>query len=377
MEAGVKQGTEAKITQEMVDELLAVKGKEYPTKGQWNTEATRDTIRHWVEGIGDINPLYVDEAYAKKTRFGGITAPFSFLLSCEGRSGRVGMPGIHALHAGVRFINHKPICAGDTIIASGGLHDLVEKKTSSFAKRTFVQTWFKHYRNQKGEIVSTLYDFAVRSERDTASEKGKYHGVTKHKWTEAELQDIWKGIEAEEVRGAKPRYWEDVNVGDDLRPVVKGPLTMSDVVAFKMGWGSQLVHHIRANEVRYWMMKRHPGIPIRNRLNVPDCPEAVHMDDDFAVRIGFPGWYDYGPQRVSWVANLMTNWVGDDGWVKEFYAEVRRPNIEGDVQWCKGKVTRKWVEGNEHLVACDIWAENQRGEITAPGNSTVILPSRG
>ncbi|MEK7681739.1 MAG: MaoC family dehydratase N-terminal domain-containing protein, partial [Chloroflexota bacterium] len=219
MEAEVKQGTEARITREMVDELLAVKGKEYPTKGQWNNEATRDSIRHWVEGIGDTNPLYVDEAYAKKTRFGGITAPFSFLLSCEGRSGRVGMPGIHALHAGVRFINHKPIRAGDTITASGGLHDLVEKKTSSFAGRTFVQTWFKNFRSQKGELISTLYDFAVRSERKTASDKGKYHDVTKHKWTDAELQEISKGIGAEEVRGATPRYWEDVNVGDELRPV--------------------------------------------------------------------------------------------------------------------------------------------------------------
>jgi len=48
----------------------------------------------------------------------------------------------------------------------------------------------------------------------------------------------------------------------------------------------------------------------------------------------------------------------------------------GDTTWCKGKVTSKYIENGEHLVECQLWAENQRGEITAPGQATVILPSR-
>ncbi len=55
------------------------------------------------------------------------------------------------------------------------------------------------------------------------------------------------------------------------------------------------------------------------------------------------------------------------------YAEVRRPNLFGDVTWCKGKVTRKYDEAGEHLVDLDVWAENHRGEITAPGKATVAL----
>ena len=48
----------------------------------------------------------------------------------------------------------------------------------------------------------------------------------------------------------------------------------------------------------------------------------------------------------------------------------------GDTQWCKGKVTRKYVHDNAPLVDIEIWAENQRGEVTAPGHATVMLPSR-
>ena len=46
-----------------------------------NTQATRDTIRHFCEGIGDMNPLYRDPEYAKKTKYQKIIAPPCFSLS--------------------------------------------------------------------------------------------------------------------------------------------------------------------------------------------------------------------------------------------------------------------------------------------------------
>jgi hypothetical protein len=47
----------------------------------WNTEASRDTILHLVDGLGDVNPLYRDEAYAETTRYGALVAPPSFLYT--------------------------------------------------------------------------------------------------------------------------------------------------------------------------------------------------------------------------------------------------------------------------------------------------------
>ncbi|MGM9922738.1 MAG: MaoC family dehydratase [Bacillus sp. (in: firmicutes)] len=35
----------------------------------------KQMIRHWCEVMQDANPLYSDEEYAKKTRYGGIIAP--------------------------------------------------------------------------------------------------------------------------------------------------------------------------------------------------------------------------------------------------------------------------------------------------------------
>ena len=77
----------------------------------WCYEATRDNIRHYAHGIGDDNPLWCDPKYARDTRYGGIIALPSFLFACDRiASGYVGgLPGIHAMFAGVDFTWHKPI----------------------------------------------------------------------------------------------------------------------------------------------------------------------------------------------------------------------------------------------------------------------------
>jgi acyl dehydratase len=370
-----KQGTEGRITRKMIDDIMGLKGREFPAKDQYNTEATRDNVRHYAEGIGDLNPLWSDPEYAATTHYGGIIAPPTFLDSCTGRVSRMGFPGIHAFYSGARWFFHKPVKRRDAVFVSGGIHDLVEKK-SRFSRKSFLQTHFINYRNQDGDLVATNLQSCIRSERSTAADEGKYKKVKKYEYTEEALQGIWEAIASHTVRGADTRYWQDVGIGEELPVLVKGPLVLSDVIGFKMGWGSHMVHHIRANEARFRMIERHPGIPLRDTLNLPDVPEAVHMVDETSTAIGFPAWYDYGYQRVAWAAQLLTDWMGDEGWLKELDVQVRLPNIHGDTQWYKGSVTKKWVAGDEHLVECAIRAENQHGEVTAPGRAVVLLPSR-
>ena len=53
-----------------------------------------------------------------------------------------------------------------------------------------------------------------------------------------------------------------------------------------------------------------------------------------------------------------------------------RPNIFGDVSWCRGTVVDKRVEEGAHLVELEVRIENQLGDVTADGTSTVELPTR-
>lgn len=365
------------ITDDNIAELRSRIGVEHPSREPPHIEvATRDAIRHFAWGIGDANPLWSDEEYAKKTRYGCLIAPPCILYAMDkGASGHLGggLPGIQAMFAGTDWEWFLPIRVNDRIIATGHLADVIEKP-SEFSAKTIIQVFESAFTNQHDELVCKAKMWAVRTERHTAREKGKYATITRHRYTDEELKAIEADYDREEIRGANPRYWEDVQIGEELTPVVKGPLTVTDIICFKIGWGGS--PFVRAHGLALAWRRSHLGVEVPNSLNVPDVPERVHWEDELAQAVGVPAAYDYGPQRISWLSHLLTNWIGDDGFLKRLYAEVRRFNLVGDTTWCKGKVTRKYIENNEHLVDIECWGENQRGDITMPGQATVLLPSR-
>jgi len=123
--------------------------------------------------------------------------------------------------------------------------------------------------------------------------------------------------------------------------------------------------------------RAHPGLAIKNRFNIPDCPERVHWEDEFAREVGVPGAYDYGPERCSWLTHQCTNWMGDDGFLYKAKCQIRRHNPDGDVIFIDGTVTRKFVEDGKHLVEISQKATTHRGELSANGSAIVQLPSRG
>jgi len=93
--------------------------------------------------------------------------------------------------------------------------------------------------------------------------------------------------------------------------------------------------------------------------------------------MGLPMQYDVGLQRHCWGIHLITNWMGDDGWLKRSYTEYRRFNYYSDVVWVKGKVAKKYVdEHGDYCVDIERHAVNQRGEDIMPSHATVALPSR-
>jgi len=68
--------------------------------------------------------------------------------------------------------------------------------------------------------------------------------------------------------------------------------------------------------------------------------------------MGFPFAHDCGLQRVAILGNLVTNWIGDDGFLAKFGVELRLPWIYGDTMYCKGKVAKKYEENGRHLSTC-------------------------
>ena len=194
------------------------------------------------------------------------------------------------------------------------------------------------------------------------------------RYTDQELAEAYKLYAEEKIRGATPRYWEDVKEGEALPTMVKGPMTVTGFIAYAQGWGGL---YIRANKLAWKLQDAHPGLGIKNRFGIPDCPERVHWEEEFAHEVGAPGAYDYGPERASWLTHHMTNWMGDDGVLRNATCKIRRHNPAGDILFIKGKVTRKYVEDGRHLVAIEQEARQQDDELSILGTGIVELPSKG
>ena len=373
MTAAPKKQTFDHVTDEALAELRAEIGTEIKGPPGHITEATRDGIRHFAMGIGDENPLWLDENYAAQSRFGGLTAPPFILLAMNKTAwGARGLRGIHSMFSGSSFEWKRPIKLGDRITSKTILKD-IEIKKSQFAGRAIKQTREAVFRDAAGEVVAIARPYSFRIERDTASAKGKYDHLVLGTYTPESYAKIAADYDKEVRRGNMPRYWEDVTIGEALPHVVKGPLTVTDIIVFLMGFGGQW---LRAHGDATRWYTRHPKGAVINRFGAFEPPEIVHWDDDFARRVGVPAAYDYGPQRLAWLGHLCTNWIGDHGFLCGMDAEVRRFNLVGDTTWCRGTVTKKWQDKGRNLVQCDIWAEDQRGDITAKGTATMELPSK-
>lgn len=363
------------ITEEALQELRKRIGKRVKsTLEPWVSEANADAIRHFAHGIGDDNPLWTDLDYATKTRYGTIIAPPTFLYATDRViSGYVGgLPGVHAMFAGSDWRWYLPIRLGTKIRTEVYLKDLVEHKTK-YAGRAIQQIYHGDFFDNQGMKLAECDSWCFRTERGTAREKGrKYKHIKPRKvYSQEEIDRIAELYDREEIRGNRPRYWEDVEEGEALPKIVKGPMTVTGFLAFVQGWGGL---YIRAHKIAFKQFRKHRGLAIPNAYGIPDVPERVHWEADLAKAIGTPEAYDYGPERVSWMAHLMTNWIGDDGWLERLNAKIVRHNPVGDTLYISGTVAQRYQKEGRGFVECKLLATNQDGEHSCEAEATVILP---
>ena len=350
------------ITDEALASLRALIGRPVRRVEPYLEVATRDAIRHWAHGVGDRNPVWAARRLAPPTILLAMDRVVSVYVA--------GLPGIHAMYGGADFRWRRPIREGDRIVGESTLLDL-EEKPSAFARRAVRQTYRTAFADAAGAPVGDVDSWCFRTERDTARERGKYAPAEPHRYTVEEIERIRRAYGDEAIRGATPRFWEDVRVGEALGPVVKGPLTVTSIIAFLQGWGSL---YVRGHGLAFDLFERHPALAIPNAFGVPEPPERVHWDADFARAVGVPGAYDYGPERVAWLGHLVTDWMGDDGFLARLRVEVRRHNLIGDTTWCRGTVADKALVEGRGEVTLALDAVNQRDEPTARGGATVVLP---
>lgn len=375
-----------RITDAAIEKMRMRIGYRTPYDFMWNTEATTDALRHFAHGYGDDNPLFCDPEYGAESRWESQIAPPMFFQTVGHntapqmpdevrKASRGALRGVHQFYSGAEFRFFRPIRLGDRLNYNGVMSDITPKESSFGGGRSVLTHNELTYRNQDGEVVTWEHHWFVHTERETAKKAGKLKDVPKTEYTDEDLAEIDAAYETEFRRGAAPLYFEDVEVGMPLPGVVKGPLTVTDLICMHMGWGWG-GYNVGALRLGYLNRKRIPAFYTKNDVGAWDVMQRVHWDEGLAREVGVPYRYDYGFMRMCWLAHALTNFVGDNGWLSYLWNELRGFNYQGDTTWVRGEVTGKREDTTGNVVEIELWCDNQRGERTVNARAEVLLPTR-
>lgn len=140
-------------------------------------------------------------------------------------------------------------------------------------------------------------------------------------------------------------YFEDVEVGQDLPALEKGPMTTAHI----MRWSASMENWHR-----------------------------IHYDQEYAREHDkLPDVLVNGSWKQHVLAQLLKDWAGRGGWPWKISFQYRSMDVPGDLITAWGRVTAKREQDGLGYVDLDIGLRNSRGEASTVDTAVVVLPRRG
>jgi acyl dehydratase len=391
-------------------------------------EITANDIRRSGRNFDWWNPLWHERSYAASTRYGDIIAPPFFLSALAGAGlDMVVVPGVgrwSGANDGGMWELYRPLEPGD-VVRVWQERPAITDVTAGNGPRSFHidTTWV--FVNQHNERVAAFTSFLTNSFATTAGGSsgsnaagtgapggpggagpgaggpppggaspppGAPPGGGGPPWLVGRERikysaEDWKHIDAlahqEVIRGAKIRYWEDVSVGEETAPVIAEPTTVLDMIKV----GGDIVMTIPPLRE----MPRELG----KELSQDECGVYHNLVEGHFTPLNSATSMHFMAFGENVMARLVTNWMGDDGWMRRFDASHRSADVRikrskllaskqivgghgvgGDAVIAHAEVVKKYVEGSEHLVELVVWTESLRGQVWQTATATVKLLSR-
>lgn len=376
--------TERGITDEKIERLRDRIGISEHWRGSArNVVARHETMSMYANlSTGDDNPLFTDPDYGTRSRWGSMIATPMYVFSMGLQDDddwtdeqkdimRRGDPlrGMGAYLSNESWAFVRPVTEGVRLHRREYLQDVQIRESEFGGGRVAILPHRLVYTDGDGVLYAVYEQTYHHADRKASGEKGKYRETKIEPYSEEALAEIAEAYDNEFTRGAEKLLVSDVSVGDELPLMVKGPLTVTDVIAYHVGASSGAMPLKLAHQ----SSRRKPGFYVKNKLNVADLALRCHWEDEYAQYLGHPAAYDYGLMRTNWVIHYLTNWIGDDGWISRMSSQTRRFNYIGDTQWFRGRVVAIDAEGDAPSVDVTIEGVNQRGETTTLGKATVLV----
>ncbi|WP_433755630.1 FAS1-like dehydratase domain-containing protein [Nocardia sp. CA-135398] len=331
-------------------------------KRDWRT-VTQEWLVRYAEGAGDYNPLYRDPAYAAEGPFHELVAAPGFIFSIDFGADAsiwghipesdISMKDITVLYLGASIEWYRPIRLGDRV-RSFEIPTDIRRVTMRQIGEALICTGTTEYWNSRGELVAKLSNDMLRFPNPgTGVESSPAADDSAPRIAPDPL--VWQRTR----RGAEPRFWDSVSEGAAIPELPKGTYTTTELYLFA-----------------------HGALTIGRSRQVDegtiDMGAGGRADPEYARKTrAQASTFDYGPQRICWLIQAVTDWIGDHGTLVRIETRLRRPNLIGDTNTVRGRVRRTYQVGRDELFA-DVEVENvnHAGVVTASGLATVKLPAR-
>lgn len=137
-------------------------------------------------------------------------------------------------------------------------------------------------------------------------------------------------------------YAEDVNVGDEIPALTKGPVTHLQLVRYAGSSGDF---------------------------------NPLHTDPRIGEMIGTGGIIPHGMLIMGFVGQLVSDYVGPQA-LRKFGVRFKGMTRLGDVITCSGKITEKYEADGETHIAGTLQAVDQNGDVKVSGTLVAALPRR-
>jgi acyl dehydratase len=139
----------------------------------------------------------------------------------------------------------------------------------------------------------------------------------------------------------KDLYFNDVNIGDAIPTLTKGPIAKLQHVMYAGASGDF---------------------------------NPLHTDDDFAKAVGMKdGVIAHGMLIMGFVGQAITSWVPKKS-LRKFGVRFAGMTKPGNTITVSGKVIDKKQEGGENLVVCEVVAQDETGDVKVTGSFSAALP---
>ena len=101
-------------------------------------------------------------------------------------------------------------------------------------------------------------------------------------------------------------------------------------------------------------------------------PHRIHYDEKYTTGVErHPGVVIDGPLQGDWLAQVVTNWLGDDGSLLEFEYSNRKACFLGQTLVSGGEIES--VDPSSGRVELRLFVKDEAGDVTSPGSAVVRL----